>query len=51
MTLLLIISVLILYQSVGIYLASKEEFDSPIATIFFISFYPIVIICRLIKRD
>jgi hypothetical protein len=49
MTILIIIIILIAYQTIGVYLSSKEEFENPIGPIFFIMLYPFILLYRFIK--
>lgn len=49
MELVVIITSLIVYQLVGLILCTKEEFENPFSTIFFVVFYPIILTYRFIK--
>jgi hypothetical protein len=47
---LAIIIFFILYQSIGIFLILKEELENSISSIFFLVFYPIILLYRFITK-
>jgi|LauGreDrversion4_2_1035121.scaffolds.fasta_scaffold01706_27 hypothetical protein len=46
-----IITFLIIYQIIGFFLLLKEELENPMASLFFIGFYPIILLYRFIKNN